>query len=524
MPLHQTPDPTVIDPIENKDLLARLGQLVDLPSPAGVVMRVLELGQDPEVSLAEVAKVIGLDPALTTKLLRMANSPLYARKRKTDNLRQAITLFGLEGTITLALGFSMVSDLNRKQSGHFDYQAYWRRSLAAATCAQVLAERLAQANREDMFLAGLLQDVGMMALDRAMPELYRDMPSRLIHDRLEAAERDALGVDHAAVGAWLLKQWNFPEHLQLLVQCSHNPRAVNLSAMPALEQQARIIAVSSVMADLWTHVDNEALMPKAMKDAEQQLGIRDQSFVEILETATAAITELSHLFDVEFDDQRPPEMIINQARELILLRHIKVMQKSMMLEKAARILENRTMRLEEENRRDVLTGLFNRSYLQQALVDELDVSDQHGWPFAVIFADLDRFKTINDEHGHLAGDQIIKSTARILRQHTRENDIVARYGGEEFVVLLPGAGHDCAHSTCERLLSAFRGMRHRVNGNVDLTVTASMGVAVHGEHTRFQHLEDILRAADEALYEAKGQGRDCFVFHRGDLDTSMLAG
>lgn len=521
MPHKMTPLPALSVPIEDKELLARLSQCVDLPSPVGVVMRVLELGQDPDVSMGEVAKVIGLDPALSAKLLRMANSPLYTRQRKTESLRQAITLFGIEGTITLALGFSVVNDLNKGRQHHrFDYPHYWRRSLAAATCAQVLAERLALPNREDMFLAGLLQDVGMMALDRVLPDLYRDLSPHLTHDAVCREEMAALGVDHAAIGAWLLEQWNFPDALRLLVTGSHDPEARGLSEYPALEQQTKIIAIASEMADLWCHGDNEALLPRAMKLAERHLGIKDQDFVAILEAATAAIDDIAQMFEVRLEDQGQSEMIINQARELILLRHIKVMQKSMMLEKAAQILENRTMRLEEENRRDVLTGLFNRAYLQQALASEIEMSKQNGWLFAVVFVDLDCFKGINDEHGHLAGDQIIRNSARILSQHTRSSDIVARYGGEEFVVLLPGAGRDCAQATCERLMSAFRGMRHRVNGNTDLKVTASIGVAVHGEGCRFTRLDDILRAADTALYEAKRLGRDRYVFHEGGIDEA----
>lgn len=519
------PVPPSGSPIRNPALLARLSQCVDLPSPVGVVMRVLELGQDPEVSLGEVAKVINLDPALSAKMLRMANSPLYARQRKTENLRQAITLFGLEGTITLALGFSVVNNLSEKRNDHFDYPQFWRRSLAAATCAQVLSEQLALPNREDMFLAGLLQDIGMMALVRAIPELYHGVIStRLSHDRIRLGEREQLGVDHAEIGAWLLQKWNFPDNLHALVLYSHDPEAVDLTAWPLLEQQVRIIALSSEMADLWCNVDKESLLPALMKKAGATLGINDQSFVAVLESVSTAITEIAKLFEVELDERSNADLIINEARELILLRHIKVMQKSMMLEKAARILENRTIRLEEENRRDVLTGLFNHSYLKRALHDELELAKEHGWPLALIFIDLDRFKSINDDYGHLAGDHIIRETARLLRQHTRGSDIIARYGGEEFVVILPGSGHDSARRSCERLLDAFRTTRHHVNGVNELVVTASLGVAVHGESAYFRSIEDFLRAADAVLYEAKRQGRDRVIFHQPGHDVSRAAG
>jgi diguanylate cyclase (GGDEF)-like protein len=202
---------------------------------------------------------------------------------------------------------------------------------------------------------------------------------------------------------------------------------------------------------------------------------------------------------------------LNEARELILLRHINVMQRSSVLAKTAELLEDRTRKLEEENRRDILTGLYNRSYLNQALVEEIRMAGRHDWPFTVIFIDLDDFKKVNDEYGHLIGDVILKNSARILTENTRGSDIVARYGGEEFVVVLPGAGREGARMTCERLLGAFRNMHHEIEG-LALVVTASIGAAVHGEEHRFDDLEAVLKAADHALYIAKRGGRNQCIF------------
>lgn len=499
--------PIADSPLQDQALLMRLIQCADLPSPVGVVMRILELGQDPNVSLGEVAKVLTLDPALTTRLLRMANSPLYARQRKTENLRQAIKLFGLEGTITLALSFCVVNNLRERCRQGFNYQLFWHRSLAAATCAQVIAERLAMPNKEELFLAALLQDIGMLALARARPDLYQglgDMQSR--HEHVQAREREVLGMDHAVLGAWLLKQWNFPEDLQSIILCSHDPEAAGKRA--DLLRDASVAAVASDMADLWSEPAAQASLRKAMRRAEGLLGLDGEAFAQILENAGVVIKDIAYLFDVEIEDSGALDTIVSQARELTVLRHIRVMQKSAML-------EDRTRRLEEENRRDVLTGLFNRACLQQALAREIESADDHGWPFAVIFIDLDRFKLVNDRYGHLGGDRVLKNIAGILEAGIRAGDIVARYGGEEFVVVLPGAGSDGARMSCDRLLTAFRRMKHRVDENVDIVVTASIGVAVHGEGLFFRHVEDILRAADEALYAAKNQGRDCCVFYQG---------
>lgn len=496
--------------VDSQVLLSRLGQCTDLPSPVGVAVRILELGQDPEVTLGDVAKVIGLDPALTAKLLRMANSPLYARHRKTENLRQAITLFGVEGTITLALSFSVVNNLQGKSDRRFDYEYFWRRSLAAATCAQVLGERIEVHNKEDLFLCGLLQDIGMLALDKAMPQMYLECDMRAGHDRVIGHERSTVGLDHAEIGAWLLRRWNFPDKLQSVIAASHQPGAVGI-ASDSLVQQVNIVALASDMADLLSGNGTKESINGVMRRAHKTLGLQNPVFVEILSSSAEVLNDIAHLFEIRIDDKICLESILNEARELILLRHINVMQRSTTLARTAELLEDRTRRLEEENRRDTLTGLYNRAYLNQILGEEIRLASSHGWPFTVMFIDLDGFKQVNDAHGHLVGDEILRNTARILTENMRGSDIVARYGGEEFVVVLPGAGRGGAAMTCERLLDAFRGMHHLVEGR-DIVVTASIGVAIHGEEHEFGGLEDVLKAADHALYAAKRRGRNQSVF------------
>lgn len=490
----------------DQGLLTRLIQCANLPSPVGIVMRILELGQDPNASLAEVSKVITLDPALSARLLRMANSPLYARQRRTENLRQAITLFGLEGTLTLALSFSVVTKLREQDADGFDYSLFWRRSVAAATCAQVIGERLSLNNREDLFLAALLQEIGMLALARAHPGFYQPLgEGQSRQERIRTHEQEQIGMDHATLGAWLLKQWNFPADLQDAIHYSHDPQSAAGEA-EAL-RDASVVAVAADMAELWCDPHAKALLRKAMKQADTLLGFDGEAFAQILESASGAIGEIAYLFNVEIRDEDTIDAIVAQARELTVLRHIRMMQRSSML-------EDRTRQLEEENRRDVLTGLFNRGCLREALAREIESANDHSWPYAVIFIDLDHFKLVNDQHGHLAGDCVLRNVAHILESSVRSGDIVSRYGGEEFVIILPGAGPDSARVLCERLLKAFRNHTHRIGEDTELVVTASIGVAVHGEELRFRTMEEVLRAADDALYAAKHQGRDRCVFYQ----------
>src|ERR1700690_3547818 len=156
----------------NPELEAHLRRSVNFPSPPGVATHIIELARDPEIEMGKVAKALSMDSALSSKVLRIANSPLYAQRRKSDNLGQALVVLGLNATLTLALSFSLVKSLRGGKSNGLNYDMYWRRALLVATAARALADAKHQPLVEEIFLAALLQDVGMLALDKAMPDLY----------------------------------------------------------------------------------------------------------------------------------------------------------------------------------------------------------------------------------------------------------------------------------------------------------------------------------------------------------------
>lgn len=139
----------------------------------------------------------------------------------------------------------------------------------------------------------------------------------------------------------------------------------------------------------------------------------------------------------------------------------------------------------------------------------------------VMFVDLDHFKLVNDTYGHQAGDQVLQSTAHTLLDGTRDEDIVARYGGEEFVVIAPGHGDETARVVAERLVKMCREFTHKLAGGREITVTASIGVAVLNDECEFTSVEEMVEAADKALYAAKANGRNRYIIHGSETDTEL---
>ncbi|HEY5374872.1 MAG TPA: diguanylate cyclase [Polyangiaceae bacterium] len=169
---------------------------------------------------------------------------------------------------------------------------------------------------------------------------------------------------------------------------------------------------------------------------------------------------------------------------------------------------------------DALTGLFNRRRFADVLKREFAVTRRYRNTLSCLLVDLDHFKQINDRFGHDAGDQVLKEVARRIVGSLREVDLAARYGGEEFAILLPHTSKTDARIVAERLLSNLRKQEFTFNGEL-VRVTASIGCAGNSDVASGQP-EDLVKAADLALYEAKNNGRNAVVMYQSPADEAAL--
>lgn len=181
-------------------------------------------------------------------------------------------------------------------------------------------------------------------------------------------------------------------------------------------------------------------------------------------------------------------------------------------ESAKRIARNKQIEVEaivtqsnEIAQVDALTFLPNRRMIVRELQDEVIRAERYNTPFSISVADVDLFKRVNDTHGHIAGDEVLRHVAYQLRDHIRHPDLAGRYGGEEFLILLPNTASAEAAEQAARLCKYVRETSVHINNSI-LNVTISIGVAQfrHGEDT----WDSLLNRADNAMYEAKNSGRD----------------
>jgi diguanylate cyclase (GGDEF)-like protein len=186
------------------------------------------------------------------------------------------------------------------------------------------------------------------------------------------------------------------------------------------------------------------------------------------------------------------------------------------------LVAERTRALSEANARlerlavtDGLTGLFNHRFFQDTLSSEIKRASRTRQPVSVLMLDVDYFKRFNDAHGHLAGDDLLRSLARVIKEQLRSTDSVARYGGEEFAAILPDTSKSAAVEVAEKVRAAVS-RAFEADGK---RITISLGVASCPDDGDAP--QAVLRAADEALYEAKDRGRNRVVGARKHLDRVM---
>jgi diguanylate cyclase (GGDEF)-like protein len=521
------------DLIMNSDIRDALKYCPNLPSPPKIAFRILELSQDPEIDLAPLSQLLAQDPALASRVLRASNSALFGQRRRSENLRQAMVTIGLNATLTLALNFSLAESFNGGSHPHSGRYHVWQRALISALTSRLLGERMGLRYLEELSLAALLQDIGILALDAALPETYSALIAQpWQHNALIVHEQTTLGTDHGEAGVWLMRHWGLPERLVLIPSAVHQPHS---ELIPEKNRVfVNVVAIAGQIADLFlapqkteqAAANTERLLAFAREteqvavNAEQLLALARTEMSPLLEQVAERLPEVAALYDTEIISARMAAGAIDQAREILAMHNLQLIHKVTEQQRTIRDLECSDQQMRRSTAsRDALTGLYNRHYFEDTLATEFRQATQSGWPITVGLIDLDHFKSINTTHGHLVGDTVLASVAKILTQYLRKRDTLMRYGGDQFVVVLPGTGSEQAQIICERLRNTIATTPHHSRSEVHLHITVSIGLASHMDQgRRFSNPMDLIQAADQALFQAKSLGRNRLVSDTRTLD------
>ncbi len=491
-------------------LAEKLSQCKTLPSLPAVVIQVIELARKPDTTSKALATAIEKDPSLSAKILSAAGSALYGGG-DFSSLQQAINRIGMESALSLSLCFGLA---NGQKKGSEILNYFWKRALIAGLAVQEMHQVLKPTfNVDRVYLAAVLQDIGILALNAAFPERYEQVfNSARSHRQLSSFEEQTFGSNHLAVGAWLGKTWGLPEKYLNLIEASHRVP----SDVEEGDLNTRVLALSGLLADPWVSGNQHIAMTLAYQASQDYLGVEEQTFSHLLLHIEEKMPNILRLFDMHSPEKIDTFNLLQEAKNLLIERNLRMMQKMAQQQTEIETLKKGSLRLQEQLKRDPLTGIFNRQYAEQKLEEYFTDCDQGRLCcLSVVFIDLDHFKQINDQYGHALGDSVLKAFAQVLEKELGSDCLAGRYGGEEFVALMPGFNQTSVVEFARRLQQSLASTPLLCHQQEDIYVSVSMGIAQHYPSSdspmcRFKNAEALINAADQSMYQAKRSGRNQF--------------
>ncbi len=233
---------TLEAPMKLTSVATLLHQIESLPALPGTVHKVREMLHDMDTSSADVGDLIAQDPAIAAKVLKVANSAAYGFSHQVDGLQLAVSLLGLVETYSVVVSSAVLDVFDRSRT--FDYVAFWLQSTACAGLAKALMPLINQKSRSGAFTAGLLHDIGRVALVQVAPRRYETVKAGLVGAQLIAEEEQVLGFAHTEAGAQLARLWELPVELAECIRFHHTPHYASEEHRPIVS----VINVAEVAA------------------------------------------------------------------------------------------------------------------------------------------------------------------------------------------------------------------------------------------------------------------------------------
>jgi|WetSurSiteA1Bulk_404760.scaffolds.fasta_scaffold61330_2 putative nucleotidyltransferase with HDIG domain len=268
-------------------LRARVENVSTLPTIPKTLKRLIGVMENPRVSLNDISTFISNDPALTTKVLKMVNSPVYGFPGRISSVSQAVILLGLNVVKGLLLGVSVFELMQKSMIG------LWEHSMGCAVIARLIAKRKGLKEPEELSVGGLLHDIGKVILILQYPAEYQQAMSVAQHQGITVfeAERDYFAAGHASVGAWVAQKWSFPRGLTDVIDCHHKPHLAKNAPL-----ESAIVHLSDIMLrGRGFGFAGDDKVPLINTKAWESLELSREDLKEILREAEDSLSEAEEL-------------------------------------------------------------------------------------------------------------------------------------------------------------------------------------------------------------------------------------
>jgi len=483
-----------------------------LPSLPTVAVEILRLFNDEDASIRDLTQIILTDPALSARILQSANSPRFGVGNEVTDLNRAVARLGKNNVTPLALSFSLSQDSIADSASAEFYRRIWLKSFIRATAAETIAQPYGAHTSAECFTIGLLAGIGRLAQLKADAHLYAECERRSAEEETprRQIEEELFGISAVCLSVDILNDIALPTRCVKAVS-----ELLNENIADVTDEASRVAGVTKLASAVARYLCD--------KDPAVGLIQLNDLFLAHQPTAGASVDHLlgtiherleasASLFDIDAKQLPRPADLLESALEQ-LSRFTSLIASGQpdrvpdgLLEENGR-LKRRVQDLLRETSFDGLTGIHNRAWFDTNVLEVQALSRLNEIQFGIALIDIDHFKDVNDQHGHQAGDHVLRSVAQTLNRVTRREETLARYGGEEFALILLDANAEGMTVAGERLRATIESEVIEYSGQ-QIPITVSIGIA-HGHPTSDPGFSRLLFAkADEVLYAAKRDGRN----------------
>lgn len=503
--------PAASRPTPIEKFVQRAGSLYSLPP---VAVQVLQLTNCPNVDAAALKNCIQRDPALVGKILRTVNSSLFGTARNVSDLNQAVALLGIKPLKLLVLGFSLppklLSGIQRQS-----LERYWRGALIKAVAARELARESAGVDADEAFLAGLLQDIGMLVLLKDLGEPYAQFlaKARAEHGDVLMLELETLGFDHRLLSARLLAEWGLPESLWRAVAGGSHALSETLN-------------VADAMALLLAEGQPEALVALLANDDQSDIAHWSQFAGRLQEK----VDQLAEVLDIAMPDGEDYEQIVlsaharlageaeQAAARLASLPDASRWSESSDLETAARAFETESPRgssrtsesLPQRRQEDVVSTATADVPTDPGLLGRVERAvascRRRRQPLSLLLVEIDDFDDLAFTAGVGAAGNLVERLHRTIQSTLDDASAAIASGEAQIAVLLPDADRTTAIAAARQLLEGARD--RRLAAGDSLRSTLSIGVASVALPAKNFPADALIEAAGRCLFGVQSSGGD----------------
>jgi HD-like signal output (HDOD) protein/GGDEF domain-containing protein len=505
-------------------------------------MELMRLAEQPRVDARALKDCVAQDPALTCKVMRVVNSSLYGLNRPVSDLNQAIGLIGLKPLKLLVLGFNLPDALFAEVAAR-ELQWYWTNTLTRAVAARLLAEQLWRQSGDEAFIAGLLQDIGILVLLRELGEPYAKFLTGVIDEKchLASLEQDTLGFDHNQLSAALLARWQLP---QKLVDAIAAPKKMaRLSRMsPPEGDLPQILHLAEMLMQL-VGQRRLVVLSDLLEAGKLYRGMTKSKLASLVEGLQPQVDQLAESLSLELSEERDyVQMLVEAHRQMAALgeqiagesasgskedqAYSQLLAHTNELSDAMRNFLTPGEKREEEGKRwsarhaahreeQILradnmvdfTECKDGSALARKLVAGANRCRERRQELSLLLAEPNVFDVHSDPQGVLASDQARKALTRACRVFDHDRVTLVTLSLERTAIILIDCERRSAISVANHAIAEIaRGSSHGSRESGDLATTLSIGVATMSVVPRNFDADRMIESAARCLSAARACG------------------